>query len=426
MQIVYWAHSYRPEDAVINNHFGILIEKAARMIVNFDPPSKKVNTSKLEQNLRSCDGMVVVLTWRESGPSPFILYEIGLALRARKPLLVFVDDRLPDNLIPSRILQRRFSPRTYFRQVRDHTFALRELITYMGDPPVPRYQPSSNQRTCGLVGLRALDRTSRETLRGFLHQRGYQPIDLDRVVADNPLSFEMFEHLADLDITLKCVDSHSRIAQYWAGSLSAAAIPCIELSANPAYKFDQRFPTEFQPRIVNAAGTTLLDVITGEFDLYEQDFLKVQAPDAIERYTLMQVQAGDLRGRYEVDTRRQYVEVIMGDQYNIPGQAGAVGPQAHAHDITFTQTWNQLKESVDLDKLAEELRQLRVAMEESASEPGHRMATGAIAAAEESARQKDGPKVIEYLKSGGKWALGVAEKIGVGVATVAIKGALGL
>ena len=116
----------------------------------------------------------------------------------------------------------------------------------------------------------------------------------------------------------------------------------------------------------------------------------------------------------------------MGDQYNIPGQAGAVGPQAHAHDITFTQTWNQMEKSVDLEKLADELRSLRAAMEESASEPGHRLATGAIAAAEESARQKDGPKVIEYLKSGGKWALGVAEKIGVGVATVAIKGALGL
>jgi hypothetical protein len=38
MQIVYWAHSYREEDAVLNRHFGILIERAANMVINFDPP----------------------------------------------------------------------------------------------------------------------------------------------------------------------------------------------------------------------------------------------------------------------------------------------------------------------------------------------------------------------------------------------------
>jgi hypothetical protein len=30
MHIVYWAHSYRDEDAAINRHFGILIEQAER------------------------------------------------------------------------------------------------------------------------------------------------------------------------------------------------------------------------------------------------------------------------------------------------------------------------------------------------------------------------------------------------------------
>src|SRR6476646_5483909 len=138
MQIVYWAHSYRDEDANINRHFGILIDQAERLIINFDPPSKSVNAAKLEQNLRGCDGMVALLTWRATGPSPYILYEIGLCLRARKPLLVFVDDRLPSDILPGRILQRRFSHRTYFRQVREHAYALRALKTYMGDPPPPR------------------------------------------------------------------------------------------------------------------------------------------------------------------------------------------------------------------------------------------------------------------------------------------------
>jgi hypothetical protein len=61
-----------------------------------------------------------------------------------------------------------------------------------------------------------------------------------------------------------------------------------------------------------------------------------------------------------------------------------------------------------------------------ATEPAQKFAAGAIAAAEQSARQNDGSKVIEYLKSAGKWALEVAEKIGVEVATGALNGALGV
>jgi hypothetical protein len=120
------------------------------------------------------------------------------------------------------------------------------------------------------------------------------------------------------------------------------------------------------------------------------------------------------------------MEVIMGDQYNVSGQAGAVGSQAHVHDVTFTQRWKQLEASVDLDKLADELRSLRAAMEREAVEPGHQLAVGAVAAAEQSARQRDGARVLEYLKSGGKWALTVAEKVGVSVASEAIQGALGI
>jgi hypothetical protein len=116
----------------------------------------------------------------------------------------------------------------------------------------------------------------------------------------------------------------------------------------------------------------------------------------------------------------------MGDQFNVSGQAGAVGPNAHAHDMTFTQVWNQLDGKLNLAQLSEELRRLREAMEGDATQPGQKLSTGAVAAAEESARQKDGPKVLEYLKTAGKWALEMAEKIGLDLAKEALKSALGL
>lgn len=167
-------------------------------------------------------------------------------------------------------------------------------------------------------------------------------------------------------------------------------------------------------------------MIAGELDLFEQNFLNTQDPAIIERYVKTQIQAGSLAGKYEPGTRQLFIGAIMGDQYNVSGQAGAVGREAHAHDMTFTQVWNQLESKIDLAKLTEELTRLRQAMDAKAAEASDKLATGAVAAAEESARKKDGPKVIEYLKTAGKWALDVAKEIGVPVAEAAIKSALGL
>lgn len=115
----------------------------------------------------------------------------------------------------------------------------------------------------------------------------------------------------------------------------------------------------------------------------------------------------------------------MGDQYKV-GQAGAVGPQSHAHDMTFQQIWNEAAPSLDLDALAQELTQLRPALKAAATTAEEDVAVGEIALAEVAAKQKDGPKALAHLKNAGLWALGVAEKIGVGVATTAIKTAMGL
>src|SRR5215469_9841391 len=43
------------------------------------------------------------------------------------------------------------------------------------------------------------------------------------------------------------------------------------------------------------------------------------------------------RGGYAVGSRRQGAGVAMGDRYDVHGQAGAVGPNAHVHDVTFNQ-----------------------------------------------------------------------------------------
>lgn len=117
--------------------------------------------------------------------------------------------------------------------------------------------------------------------------------------------------------------------------------------------------------------------------------------------------------------------INMRDQYYI-NNAVAVGPRAHAHDIKFNQIWNENKNDIDLSVLAKELAKLRIELKKEGSEPDHDISIGAIASAESSAREGDGQKTLEYLSKTGKWALDVATKIGVPVATEALKKAIGL
>jgi hypothetical protein len=109
------------------------------------------------------------------------------------------------------------------------------------------------------------------------------------------------------------------------------------------------------------------------------------------------------------------------DTYNIPGQAGAVGPGAHAHDNTF----QQIQGSIDLPKLAEELGRLREAMKGRAMGTREQdKAIGAVADAEGAAVKGDGHSALRHLKSAGQWALKIAEGIGVPVAIEALKKAM--
>ena len=113
------------------------------------------------------------------------------------------------------------------------------------------------------------------------------------------------------------------------------------------------------------------------------------------------------------------------DNYNISGgQIGAVGPNAHAHDMTFNQIWNQSGQDIDLPSLATELETLRAALRKEATEPEHDVALGAVAAAQKAAKEDNGPKALEYLSAAGKWALEIATKIGVPVAIAALTKAI--
>jgi len=92
----------------------------------------------------------------------------------------------------------------------------------------------------------------------------------------------------------------------------------------------------------------------------------------------------------------------------------------------MSQVWNTQAENIPLAKLAEELALLRDELKKRAVDSDHDIAIGEVAQAQQAASNKEGTGALEHLKRAGHWVLDVAKDIGVGVATTAIKAALGL
>jgi hypothetical protein len=116
---------------------------------------------------------------------------------------------------------------------------------------------------------------------------------------------------------------------------------------------------------------------------------------------------------------------MTNDTYNV-NQAGAVGPGAVAKDVNFYNQASQVASQLDMKALGPQLVQLRSEMVKEAKDASHCEAIAAVAKAEEATKSGDGIGAVAALKTAGKWALDIATKIGVEVATRAIQGAMGL
>lgn len=117
---------------------------------------------------------------------------------------------------------------------------------------------------------------------------------------------------------------------------------------------------------------------------------------------------------------------VMGDNYEVSGQAGVVGPNAHVHDATLNQIASQIENSMDLSQLGDELAKLHEAMKAAATDSEHYKAIGSVIEAKGAAKAKDPSKVVDSLKSVGKWTLDLASKVGASLATEAIKHSMGM
>jgi hypothetical protein len=418
VSVVYFAHSYRERDADVVDFFARLI-RSEGLTVSLDPPSDHVNAAKLQRHLNASDGMVAVLSKREEGTSAHVLFEITLAIRCGKPILVYVEDTIDARALPPGVSQQRFSLRWYLREVRDHRHTLESFKRFLNDYAQPQFRPSTSRRTCVLESSSNLPIADQQRVASWIEAEADYDVQLLR---QDITPYEAWAILRNANVGVSIVDERR---SYLNGLLTGIGLPIIELTTYDGGAQGQSWPpAEYQPIHVAPDGAAVSQLLSTHFRIYEEDFLDLTNQQEVDRYATLLV---DLGGSYSNLTNQEARKIVMGDNYEGQG-VGAMGPNAHVHDVTFNQKWNSFAERNGDDpfRLAEELETLRLHLRKTATTRDEDAAVAEVGAAAAAAEKGDRAKALEHLSRAGKWAWSAATMIGTALAAAALKAAMGM
>jgi hypothetical protein len=422
VQLIYYAHSYRKIDDEVNEFFQELMVDEALM-PSLDPPSDRLNAAKPERHLRSTDAMVVVLPQRDPGPSAYIRWEIGLGLRARRPQLVFVEDVLPDDLVPAGLLQRRFSRRRLLREARDHRHAVRALKSYIGTDPPPTYQPMNAQRRCALIGGARLGAEPLRALLECLERRHYKPVVVasGERLPDEMAAEEVVQRAA---LCLAVVERLTPAEYYLLGAAGAALTPTIALTLDPAYAFNPLTPREYQPRPVAPNDAhALVRTVEAEITVFEEDYLELKEEAQVRRYKEFResvLRSQRKEGVYSHSEREQIVNYIQNaeidmskDKVQVGNVVGPVNIKSRLDHVTQTVQqvtgWPEDRRT-ELTTLLAELQAGLAAVAEQRPEEVERVAKTAELVVTEATKAKPDKTFLSITADGLKHAaLAVAD-----------------
>lgn len=175
----YFSHSYRPEDRAVNEFFWRLFWES-NFSFTVDPESQTVSIPHLELMMRWSACFVAVVTQRPGQKlyksSPFVVYEYGLAVRAMKPRLIFVENGVAGHYFPETEVTFPFD-REGLEERREEFQAQIERLTSKS-----RAYSSIGNRTRGPAGLILPQteeyRTVREAISDLVSIAGHRPLDV--------------------------------------------------------------------------------------------------------------------------------------------------------------------------------------------------------------------------------------------------------
>lgn len=431
MQLIYYSHSYREDDALVVEFFGELM-RSEGMVPSLDPPSDRLNSAKPERHLSSTDGMVAVLTDREGGVSKYMLYEISLCLRTQKPLLVFVEDVLPDGLIPPRILQRRFSRRGLLRELRNHRHAIHVMKAYLGDNPPPQYQPPVERRSCLLVGHDFLPEPARRLMLELVEERQYTPVPIDPGDISRIYDSDRQELISSADLAICIVNAPDADNHFVLGAARAFLTPAILLTTDREHQFFPNVPIEYQPRIIDPRWTKRLrETLDEEMNIFEEEYLDLEDQDSVTHYSKLLIQES-ASGVYSADLRKTFMrELVQIGEYNvsqdhihIEGVTGNVNVKSSLDNVTQRVRFSSALspgQKRELEGLLHDLRQGLQALEAERPEDAESVVKSAELVIAEATKERPNRSFLKVTAKGLEEAAKAVEAIAPSVLKVAAR-----
>jgi hypothetical protein len=245
-------------------------------------------------------------------------------------------------------------------------------------------------------------------------QDGQSKAIIKKYCIQNSLFFEESNERRSIDhIRKSCQD---------AGHLNANWFQCGIDTALLAWA--SNFPEVFEPRLAELKNTFL------DAGIFSEDFaqLEFQLREIVKSVSQADVSKVltcliELAARINDKERRMTTKT---ENYNIYGQAGAVGPHAVAANNSFAMNADQVFAGINLATLSNELSTLRDNIRKEARTIDHDRAVVAVGDAASAAKIGDQAGLLAHLKSAGKWSFDIASKIGTSVAAKAIEKALGV
>lgn len=160
-----------------------------------------------------------------------------------------------------------------------------------------------------------------------------------------------------------------------------------------------------------------------EFVLNREGFEDSQYIDP-DTYTAAGSLGDDWSRQLSEENGKKVTQFVFGNIHVSGSTAVSIGGNAEARNTRVGRNWNDT--DLDLDSLARDLSLLTDAVRREPSGPERDIALGAVVAAETAAGSGDGATALEHLRRAGRVAGEVATRIGVNVASEAIKIAAGL
>ncbi|GAA1577950.1 hypothetical protein GCM10009789_34260 [Kribbella sancticallisti] len=206
----YFSHSYRHQDRVVNEFFWNLLW-ATGLTLTVDPESESLSIPYLEYMMKRSAAFVAVVTRRPEQEtyqcSPFMVFEYGLAVRAQKPRLVFVESGVSKELFGSGDEVLYFT-RQALDQIEPTAQARLSSLLLRSDPAT-----SILGHGLGKVGVLFGDVPTSEQskrLHALIRRFGYTPISLDTQITD---WFRLSLQLDELDFIV--IDQNSSRLPPW-------------------------------------------------------------------------------------------------------------------------------------------------------------------------------------------------------------------